>query len=205
MNIGGNVATNAQGNKNNWIWIGLGAAILFCGCAVLVAFLVFRQAGQKIKEGVKTDPQAASEAAHKIADYDLPPGYQEQMSMDVLFYSFVTIAPQTPSSGDAVIMLAQFNQPGLDQKQMEEQFRRSFEQQSGDRQINMKVVKVEKMTIRGDEVEVATYEGANQNGLAMRELITAFPGKTGTAILMVIGSAQAWDQKLIDDYLESIH
>ena len=200
------MTTNEQGNKNKWIWIGLGAALLFCCCAVLVAFFVFRQAGQKIKDGVKTDPAAASQAAHKIVDYDLPPGYQEQMSMDILFYSFVTIAPTTSSSTrGTVIMLAQFNQPGVDQKQMEEQIRRSFEQQSGNSQTNMKVVKVEKKTIRGDEVEVAIYEGADQNGLTMRQLITAFPGKAGTAMLMILGSAQEWDQKLVDDFIESIH
>ena len=132
---------NEQGNKNKWIWIGLGAAVLFCCCAVLVAFFVFRQAGQKIKEGVKTDPAAASEAAHKIVDYNLPPGYQEQMSMDILFYSFVIIAPESSGSAtDPIIMLAQFSQSGTDRKQMEEQLRRSFEQQSGRRGADMQEI-----------------------------------------------------------------
>ena len=197
---------NEQGNKNKWIWIGLGAAVLFCCCAVLVAFFVFRQAGQKIKDGVKTDPVAASEAAHKIVDYNLPPGYQEQMSMDILFYSFVIIAPESSGSAtDPIIMLAQFSQSGTDRKQMEEQLRRSFEQQSGRRGADMQVVEVKTMTIRGEEVEVTTFEGTDQNGNVLRQLITSFPGKDGTAMLMIIGSAQEWDQKLVDGFIESIH
>src|SRR5262247_255744 len=97
-------------NKNKWIWIGLGATVLFCCGAVLVAGLVFWQAGRKVQEGMKTDPEAAAEAAHKIADYDLPEGYQEQMAMEIMIYSFAVIGPQKSSgiSSGPIFMLAQF-------------------------------------------------------------------------------------------------
>ena len=54
--------TEEKKNNNKWIWIGLGAATLFCLCAVGVAMLVFMRLGQQFKEGMKTDPQDASEA-----------------------------------------------------------------------------------------------------------------------------------------------
>lgn len=192
-------------NKNKWVWIGLGTALLFCCGAVLVAGLVFWQAGRKIQEGVKTDPEAAAEAAHKIADYDLPEGYQEQMAMDIMVYSFVMIGPEY-SSGSAngpVFMLAQF-QAGVNQQQMEEQLRQSFEQQAGNRGLSMSLVSVEDRTIRGEETQVAIYEGSDENGLVMRQLITSFPGKDGTAMLMIIGPAELWDQDMIDAFIESI-
>src|SRR5262245_11295753 len=175
-------------NKNKWIWIGLGAALLFCCGTVLVAGLVFWQAGKKIQEGVKADPEAAAEAAHKIADYDLPEGYQEQMAMEIMFYSFVMIGPEY-SVGKAtgpVFMLAQFK-AGVNQEQMEEQLRQSFEQQAGRRGLSMELVNVEEMTIRGEETQVATYEGTDQDGLVIRQVITSFPGKDGTAMLMIMG------------------
>ena len=198
--------TNAQGSNNKWIWIGLGAALLFCACAALVAFLVFRQAGQKIREGVKNDPVAAAEAAHKIVDsYELPPGYQERVAMDILVYSFVMIAPEAGTAGNApLIMLAQFSQIGTDRKQMEEQIRQAFEQQSGNRGSNLKLVEVKKMTIRGEEVDVTIFEGTDQNGYILRQLVTSFPGKKGTAMLMIMGSPSAWDETEIDDFLKSI-
>ena len=192
-------------NKNKWIWIGLGAALLFCCGAVLVAGLVFWQAGKKIQEGVKADPEAAAEAAHKIADYDLPEGYQEQMAMEIMIYSFVMIGPEY-SSGSAtgpVFMLAQFK-AGVNQEQMEEQLRQSFEQQAGNRGLSMSLVKVEDKTIRGAETQVATYEGTDENGLVIRQVVTSFPGKDGAAMLMIMGPADLWDQDVIDAFIESI-
>lgn len=198
--------TNEPDNKNKWIWIGLGAALLFCCCAVLAAYLVFRQAGQTLQDGMKTDPESAAQAAHKIADYDLPPGYQEQMSMDILFYSFVIIAPDTDTqpTTSPLIMLAQFSQTGMDREQMEQQLRQAFEQQSGQRGADMQVVEVKNMVIRGEEVEVTIFEGTDTNGYVMRQLITSFPGKDGTAMLMITGSPSTWDDKVIDDFIESI-
>ncbi len=192
-------------NKNKWIWIGLGAALLFCCGAVLVAGLVFWQVGKKFQEGVKADPEAAAEAAHKIADYDLPEGYQEQMAMEIMIYSFVMIGPEY-SSGRAtgpVFMLAQFK-AGVNQEQIEQQLRQSFEQQAGNRGLRMSLVKVEDKTIRGAETQVATYEGTDENGLVIRQVVTSFPGKDGAAMLMIMGPADLWDQDVIDAFIESI-
>jgi hypothetical protein len=197
--------TNEQGSNNNkWIWIGLGAAVLLCCCSVIVAMLVFRQIGKTMQEGMKTDPSSASQAAHEIADYTLPDGYQEQMAMDILFYSFVMIAPESGTAGKPIIMLAQF-QAGVDDKQMEQQIRQSFEQQSGRRGMTMELKEVKKMMIRGEERQVAIYEGADQSGVSMRQLVATFPGKDGTAMLMIMGSPAGWDDDEINQFIESIH
>jgi hypothetical protein len=192
-------------NKNKWIWIGLGAALLFCCGAVLVATLVFWQAGKKIQQGMKTDPEAAAQAAHKIADYDLPEGYQEQVAMEIMFYSFVMIGPESSTGmlNGPMFMLAQF-QAGVNQEQMEEQLRQSFEQQVGNRGLNMSLVNVEEKTIRGEETQVATYEGSDDNGHVFRQVITSFPGKDGIAMLMIMGPVESWDQDLVDAFIESI-
>jgi hypothetical protein len=200
--------TEANKNSNKWIWIGLGAAALFCLCAVGVAVLLFMRIGQQFQEGMKTDPQGAAEAAHAIADYELPEGYQERVAMDFFAYSMVMIGPDTSTSsasaGKPVIMLAQF-QVATNQQQMEEQMRRSFEQRSGWRGLRMEVVDVKKMTIRGEEVDVTTFEGADEKGFVLRQVITTFPGKDGTALLMIMGPAQTWDKEEIDRFIESIH
>ena len=202
--------TTVEANKNNnkWIWIGLGAAALFCLCAVGVALFVFMRMGRAFQEGMQTDPEGASQAAHAIADYELPEGYQEQFAMDFMGYAMVMIGPasqDSPSSaGKPLIMLAQF-QIAMDQQQMEEQMRRALEQQSGRRGLTMKVVESKKMTIRGQEVEVVTFEGADSNGFVMRQLLTTFPGKDGTAMLMIMGPAQSWDKAAIDQFVESVH
>jgi hypothetical protein len=127
------------------------------------------------------------------------------MAMEIMFYSFVMIAPEY-SSGSAtgpVFMLAQFK-AGVNQEQMEEQLRQAFEQQAGNRGLSLSLVKVEDKTIRGEETEVATYEGTDENGLVIRQVITSFPGKDGTAMLMIMGPAELWDQDAIDAFIESI-
>ena len=201
------MSVNEQANKSNkWLWFGLGGAALFCLCAAGVAVLLFYQVGRQFQKGMKTDPESASKAGHAIAEYELPPGYQEQVSMDFFLYTFVIIAPES-SAGTSrpLIMLAQFDAVAADQEQMEEQIRRSFEQQAGRRGANMKVVEVKTMTIRGQETEVVIYEGTDENGFVMRQLVTSFPGKDGTAMLMIMGSAEYWDQQVIDDFISSIH
>ena len=86
----------------------------------------------------------------------------------------------------------------------EEQLRQSFEQQAGNRGMDMHLVEVKKATIRGEETEIAIYEGTDQSGDAVRQLITSFPGKGGTAMLMIMGDVNGWDQSAIDDFVESI-
>lgn len=191
-------------NKNKWIWIGLGAAVLFCCGTVLVAGLVFGKIGQTVQRGMKTDPEGASQAAHEIADYTLPDGYQEQMAMDIMFYSFVVISPEQTGSGGPTIMLAQF-QAGVDQEQMRQQLQQSAEQQYGRNGLEMKLVEVKEMTIRGEETEVVTYEGTDNEGRTLRQLVTAFPGKDGNAMLMIMGSPEDWNDDEINQFIESIH
>ena len=199
--------TEAKTNNTKWIWMGLGAAALFCLCAIGISAFIFMRVGQQVREGVKTDPEEAAAAAHAIADYELPEGYREQMAMDIMFYTMVMIGPDTVDSSSAstqpLIMLAQF-QFGMNQEQMEEQMRQAAEQQAGRRGLAMEVVETKEMTIRGTETEVIIYEGTDQSGIVMRQLITTFPGKGGTAMLMIMGNVQNWDEEEIDTFIESI-
>jgi hypothetical protein len=198
----------AEPNKKNnkWVWIGLGGALVFCLCTVTLAGLLFTNIKKQFEQGMKTDPQSAAEAAHKIVDYELPPGYQEETAMDFLIYSIVIIDDTSTSSTSKkpMIMLAQF-EAGVTQEQMEQQLQQSIEQQSGQRGYKMNVVETRTMTIRGEETEVVVYEGTNDKGVMLRQLGTSFPGKNGTVMLMITGSPQYWDQEEIDAFLESIH
>jgi len=199
------VTTNPQNlNNNKWIWIGLGAALLFCCCSLLVAFLVFRQAGRTIQQGVKTDPESASQAAHEVVDYDLPDGYKERIAMDMMVYSMVMIGPTSYQSDEPVIMLAQFSPMAGNDKQLEQQMVQSFEQQSGTKGLDMQLVEVKDMTIRNEETSVNIYEGTDQNGNSVRQLITTFPGKDGTVMLLIMGNVDGWDDDKVDAFIESI-
>ncbi|MFT3892384.1 MAG: hypothetical protein QM730_12180 [Anaerolineales bacterium] len=201
------VVNEQEPKKRNWLWIGLGAAALFCLCAVAVAVFMFYRVGKQVADSTQTNPAEAAKAAHEIVDsYELPAGYQERMAMNIMFYSFVMIGPDDTGSADGpIIMLAQFaSGAGVSQEQMEQQLRQSFEQQAGNRGMDMHLVEAKKMTIRGNKSEVSIYEGTDQNGTTVRQLIASFPGKGGTAMLMIMGDAQDWDQTEVDDFINSI-
>jgi hypothetical protein len=192
------------GNNNKWVWIGLAATILVCCCAALFAWLVFRQVGQQVQQGMKTDPASASKAAHEIVDYDLPQGYEEKMAMDLGFYAIAMLGPVDAEAPGPIIMLAQFSSYGMDPEQMEQQLRQSFEQQSGRRGMNMELVEVKKMTIRGEETDVAVFEGTDEFGNSLRQLLASFPGKDGTVMMMIMGDTQAWDEELVENFINSL-
>ncbi len=198
--------TETKKSSNNKIWIGLGAAVLFCLCAVAFSTVIFLRMGQQLKQGLEASPEDAAKAAHAIADYDLPEGYQEDAVMNILTTSMVFIAPKVPdrSSPAPTIMLAQFRAMG-NEEQIREQMRQSFEQQMGRRNLVLKLVETKPMTIRGQETDVAYYEGTDENGTAMRQIITTFPGKKGIAMLMISGLSENWDEEEINSFIESIH
>jgi hypothetical protein len=155
---------------------------------------------------MKRDPQAAAQTAHAIADYDLPEGYQEEFAMNILTTSMVFISPMESGSYrlKPTIMLSQFRTIGSEE-QIREQMRQSYAQQKGLGNVKMDLVDVKKMNIRGQESEVATYEGSTEDGAAFRQVISTFPGKDGVAMLMITGPTEYWDEEAIDAFIESIH
>jgi hypothetical protein len=75
----------------------------------------------------------------------------------------------------------------------------------GRRNVVMQLVETKKMTIRGEETEVAYYEGTDDHGAALRQVITTFPGKNGIGMLMITGPSAYWDEEAINAFIESIH
>ena len=193
--------------KNKKIWIAFGVVIALCACTALGGYLLLREAGSRFSQAIKTDPAEVGQVGSKIADYTVPAGYVQQMAMSILGYDFVIIAQ--PNSGDGMmIMLAGFNNnlsQGYDEKTFQEQMQRSLEQQSGRRGLNMKVVEVKKMTIRGKEVNVTILEGSDDSGVSLRQLIAIFPSKNGMGMVMIQSITDVWDQTVVDQFLQSIH
>jgi hypothetical protein len=197
-------------NDNRKWLIGFGIVGVLCLCAGVVAVLVFGLGVSQVASSVKTDPASVAAEAQKIADFDVPQGYHEAMAMSFFGYDIVGIFPDNyaGSSGAAtngvIIMLMQFNAPGMDEAQMQQQMQQSLQQQSGQRGINMKVVSTYQTTIRGQSSTVTIQEGDSSQGFTLRQLVTVFPGKAGTVMLMVQGPSTAWDQTLIDQFIASI-
>jgi len=195
-------------NKRSWL-VAIGIVGVLCLCAVVVSALVFGAGISQVTRSIKTDSVSVAATGQRIADFDVPAGYKEAFAMSFLSYDMVTLAPDTydsssSSSTGMAIMLMQFNSGLTDPSQMQQQMQKSLEQQGGQRGMNMTAVKTYETTIRGQKSTVTIYEDNGSRGYILRQLITVFPGKHGTVMLMMQGPTETWDQSLADEFLTSI-
>ena len=190
-------------SRNTKIVVGIIAGIvgLCCIIAVIAAFLVPRMVGD-IAEGVD-DPVAAAELASSIVDYDLPAGYEEQGAMNLLVFQMAFI---TNSDESAVIMLAEFSDSlAGDEEQMQQQMQEAFANQAGSQNVSLEFVGSEEVTINGAAATLATYEGNDNEGNSMRQIIGVFEAKDGSpGMLMIFGSLDNWDEGGISRFLDSL-
>ena len=192
--------------QNKKLWIAFGVVLTLCVCVGVAGFFALRSVGSRMAESVKLDPAEVEQVGAQIAEYEVPEGYSHRMAMSMMGYDFVIIAPEGDGSG-MMIMLAQFGQAfvqGSDPKAFQEQMQRSLEQQSGRRGLNLKAVETRTITIRGQEVEVTVFEGADENGISIRQMVASFATENGLGMVLIQGVAGAWDQDAADAFLESI-
>jgi hypothetical protein len=190
-------------SRNTKIVVGIiGGILSLCCIIVIVGFLVLPRMFSNFAEGVD-DPVAAAEVAESIVDYDLPSGYEEQGSMGFLGIRMAFIAGRNEQS---IIMLAEFPEAlAGDEEQMQNQMREAFANQSGTQSANLEFVGSEDLTINGTDATLATYEGTDEQGNGIRQMIGVFQTKSGgPGMLMIIGPRDSWDEDGISRFLDSL-
>ncbi len=187
-------------SRNKKILLGIGGVLALCLCAAGIAVLVFGVGASKVVQSFKTDPTSIAQVSSRIADFDVPAGYQPSMAMSILSYDYVMLTPQAGRQS-MVIALMQFK--GLNSPDMQ-QMRQSMEQQSGQAGANLRVVKTYQTTIRGESTTVTIQEGNTGAGADIRQLLAIFNGKGGPTMLMIEGPVDGWDQSLVDQFIASI-
>ncbi len=187
-------------NAKKWL-IGIGVVGGLCAIACVVIALLGGQLGSSFVKSIKTDPTDVAQLGSKIADYTVPAGYVQAGGMSIFMYDLVTYTPPEGQQG-MMIMLMQFKSGTVSQEQMQQ----ALEQQSGQSTSNMHVVKTYQTAIRGQSSTVTIREGVSSGtpAIAVRQLMTFFPGKGGTVTLMITGTTDSWDQSVVDDFIASI-
>lgn len=152
-----------------------------------------------------TNPDRVQAIGREIADYDVPPGYEQVFGMNMIGVKMVAIGPATSNSHFTMIMLMQFP-AGMEmsQAEMERQLEQALARQTGLGRADMTVVGQEEVVIRGESVTMTVREGTTDDGVPMRQVTGLFPGKGGPALLMVMGEATGWDQPMLDRFIASI-
>jgi hypothetical protein len=186
------------------LMIGFGVVAVICLCTLGLTVFTFNQIGKKMENISATDPASIAQTMDSIAEFDVPEGYRP-VGLSMLGYDMINFIPETSTSGMS-IMLMQYNgfiAANTSPVQLQEQLKRSAEQQSGTQGVAMQVVESRQEIIRGETVTITISEGEFQ-GVTMRQWITVFQGNEGPTILMVQGTAEGWDDQLLEDFIRSI-
>lgn len=148
---------------------------------------------------VTNDPQHAEEAVAEIADFDLPMGYEPELSTKMLGY---TLAAYKGKSGPSHLYLIQ-----SEKESDGEELARMLTQLSpgsSDPNTRMTVIENRPVTVRGQETMLIMSDGINSEGESYRQVAVAFQGKGGPALLVFSESLDAWNQAGVDEFLDSI-
>ncbi len=184
-------------------------AILVLGTIGACLFLVILGSAltPKIKSYVlslflKDDPNYAAQVAHTMIDYDLPPGYQEQRAMQVKTYYTLAIIASNDHPSDLIAI-----QPASDFLKDPEWGESSEEraaQEIGDLHFQTHTVSVQDVLIRNQPSSLRILEGLDEDGHDIRQALSAFSGKSGNVMVIIVGDIETWDQAMVDRFLSSI-
>jgi hypothetical protein len=174
-----------------------------CCIAVVAVVLASGYFINQAAEGFVENPEQAAEVAGSIVDYELPAGFQEQGAMDFLGMKAAFI---TSANDQSVIMLMEFPSAlQMNQEQMEQQMEQALAQQGSQGSVSFSPVGTEEVNINNQTVVLTTSEGTGQNGGQVRQILGVFEGNSGnTAMLMIMGDVESWDEEGIDSFIDSL-
>jgi hypothetical protein len=179
--------------------IGVLAALLLlcfgmCAAGTLVAFLVKERV-------VITDASKVASAARSIAEYDLPPGYQEEMVLDFFLFKMVMISPAQSSSKDLlgpVFGLGQIPGDWLEEDELDQSMFKT-----GDFEVQH--VELQEALICGQQVTLFVSEGTDREGNELRDVTSDWFRVNGkSTIVYIVGRIEDWDQAQVDAFIRSI-
>lgn len=183
--------------------IGFAIFGVICCCMAGSAVWGLSQIGNQARSISNNDPTAIAQVQDKIASFDVPPGYDVN-GFSMLIYDTIYLSSNTPD-GKPTITLMQYNNSfaTVNREQMEQSLRQAAEQQSSQPGLSMQVVDTFETVIREETVTVTVSEGGAE-GLTIRQWMTLFDGNNGLVILLAQGSAETWDDLMMEEFLASI-
>jgi hypothetical protein len=151
----------------------------------------------------KTDSQLTAQAAHKMIDYDLPSGYQEHKVLTIQDHYAAVIIAHRERPGD-MVFIGGVTDGIIGVDEWRTRYEQDLSKEMGGRRYDTRVVGTQKTTVRGQPVTLRHFEGTDENGRPVRQVVCAFTGKSGDLLLGMVTSKETWDQAMVDRFLQSI-
>jgi hypothetical protein len=178
----------------------LGVLLLLCvGVAALAPNL------RRIIQGPmwKTDAQLAAQAAHSMVDYDLPPDYQESRVLKIQGEDAAVIIAHRERPED-MIFIEHVTEGIIGNDEWGASYETRLSREIGMRRYNTQAVGTQKTTIRGQPTTLRLFEGTDENGRKIRQVVCGLGGKSGDLLMAIVASQDTWDQAMVDRFLQSI-
>ena len=166
-------------------------------CIVLLALLV-SACGVNATMNTNVDKVASSTA--EIAEFDLPAGYSPEFSASLTGYTLVSYNP-SDSHSHLYLIQSEKESDGEKLASMVGQIAPG----SYDPQTRMTIIETRPITVRGQEVMMVISEGVTSEGETYRQVVIAFQGNGGPALVMLSEPVARWNQEQVDAFIASIH
>jgi len=193
-------------SRNTKIVLGVIGGILVACCLLVAVAVIFlpNLAENFLEQSFTEDPAQAEEVAQSIVDYELPAGFDEEGAMS--FFGIQTVFISSENNAESMIMLMEFPE-GMagNEEQMREQMEEAFASQIGAGNYDVEFVESREATINDEPATLGVYEGSDDQGNEVRQIIGVFESKSGnTAMMMIFGTLRNWDNNDFDDFIDSL-
>ncbi len=190
-------------SRNAKIILGIAAAgLLLCACGAIATFGALGSFGYALLRANEPGPAQVGSVASRIADFQVPAGYQPEAVAELAGILLVSYAP---GDGHSHIMFVQAPASlPVDQATLEQYAQEAAPKRGYDRNTRSKIVGQKQATIRGQAVTLVIGEGTNSEGQAYRTLTGVFQGKGGPALVSVEQPVSRWNQSTVDEFIASI-
>lgn len=174
--------------------------LVICLCTAAVGLAAMYATGRVLTETVYDDPVSVVDIGASIAAYSMPAGFNDASAASLADFSLVTF---TTDDGRSHISL--FQVPDvleLDRHEIEDRFQDATNR---DKWAEAAVVDRIPCQIRGQQTTLLISEGINHEGRHYRSASALFDGNGGTALVNIVMPSAAWDQDMVETFIQSLH
>lgn len=193
-------------SRNSKIVVGIIAGILVVCClgVVIAATVLPSMVAEFADEAFVEDPAQAADIAASMVDYQLPAGFSEEGGMN--FFGIKTVFITSNRNLGAMIMLMQFpEEMATNEEEMRQQMEEAFRQQRGSQNYELRLIESEETFINDAPATLLYYEGVDDSGTEIRQVIGVFETKdSGSGMLMLISPKNGWEESGLDTFIDSL-
>lgn len=172
-------------------------------CALCCGGAIFMGA-----KAVSVEPEGVRKVTAEIADIEIPENFEPQQSMNFGMFGsgMKTVIYIDKANAGSMLMLMQMSMGMANNAKQQADFEKGF-QQGGMQNTHVKKesIKLRDFEIRGKTAQFQFIKGSTNDGKNnVRQVIGAFSGKGGAAMLQLMVPEEHYDEDAVVKMLESI-